>query len=211
MEFDWKRRPYKAGEMSVPIEGQGEYQHLAFSTQPWTSVDQFNTVRSIWSEYNKQSLHCLKSVSDYQAWAEYFESKLAAQGPAGAYIAKDEGLLKRIRRDLVIAHKLRKAGTHVLKPHAFGDKRIYPVYKLKAKEFAEILERMLKIPCSKVDVDNTRKKKAFIPNQVPNCIPAVAVLKSVKRNLFPELDIDQFLTSKAAFNIDVEPLYFDRE
>lgn len=211
MEFDWKRRPFEAGDMSVQIDGQNAFQHLALSTQPWESVDQFNTVRSIWSEYNKQSLHCLKCVSEYKAWAEYFESKLAAEGPAGAYIAKDDGLLKRIRRDLIIAYKLRKAGTHELKPHAFGREKIFPTYKLKAKEFAEILEQEFNIPCGKVDVDNARKKTAFIPHQVPNCSAAVAVLRAVKRNLFPELDIDQFLTAKAAFNIDVGKMDLDGE
>tara|TARA_R110002049_G_scaffold265086_1_gene441206 strand:+ start:3191 stop:5986 length:2796 start_codon:yes stop_codon:yes gene_type:complete len=206
MEFDWKRRPFQAGDMSVQIEGQNKFEHLAFSTQPWTSVDQFNTVRSIWSEYNKQSLHCLKTVADYKAWAGYFESKLAAEGPAGAYLAMDNGLLKRIRRDLIIAHKLRKAGTHKLKPHAFDREKIFPTYKLKAREFADILEQEFKIPCDKVDVDNARKKKAFIPNQVPNCSAAVAMLSAIKRDLFPELAIEQFLTPKAGFNINVEKI-----
>ncbi len=204
MEFDWKRRPHRAGDVHVSVGGGEAYNHLAFSTQPWTSVGQFNTVRALWSEYNKQAPHCLKTVSDYQVWADYFESKLAAEGPAAAYIAKDDGLLKRVRRDLIVAHKLRKAGTHKLKSHAFGQKKFFPTYKLKAKELSEILEDGFKIPCSKVDVDNARKKKAFIPHQVPNCALAVSILESVKRDLFPELDIDQFLTAKAAFNLDVE-------
>lgn len=204
MEFDWKRRPHRAGDVHVSVGGGDTYNHIAFSTQPWTSVGQFNTVRALWSEYNKQAPHCLKTVSNYQAWADYFESKLAAEGPAAAYIAKDDGLLKRVRRDLIVAHKLRKAGTHKLKPHAFGRKKIFPTYKLKAKELSEILEQGFKIPCSKVDVDNARKKKAFIPHQVPNCASALSILEAVKRDLFPELDIDQFLTAKASFNLDAE-------
>lgn len=204
MEFDWKRRPHSAGEMSVPIEGQQTYDHLAFSTQPWESVDQFNTVRAIWSDYNKQAPHCLKTLADYQAWAEYFEAALAAQGPAKAYLAKEDGILKRVRRDLIIAHKLRKAGTHELNPDSFGNKDIVASYKLKAHEFAHILEAGFGIPCSTVDVNNNRKKTAFIPHQVPNCALAVERLEAVKRDLFPKLDIDQFLTPKAAFNLDVE-------
>ncbi|WP_254054880.1 DNA polymerase [Pseudophaeobacter sp. EL27] len=204
MEFDWKRRPYSAGDVKVPSSGKQTYDHLAFSTQVWDSVDQFNTVRAIWSDYNKQAPHCLKTLEDYQAWAEYFEGKLAAQGEAGAYLAKDDGILKRVRRDLIIAHKLRKAGTHVLKPHAFGNTKIFPTYRLKSQELADILNDDLGIPCSKFDVDNAKKKTAFIPHQVPNCVEAVTVLRKAKRYLFPQLDIDQFLTPKAAFNLDVE-------
>lgn len=204
MEFDWKRRPHSAGEVPVPVEGQQTYDHLAFSTQAWDSVDQFNTVRAIWSDYNKQSPHCLKTLGDYQAWAEYFESALAAQGPAKAYLAKEDGILKRLRRELVIAHKLRKAGTHELNPESFGNENIVASYKLKAREFAEILETGFGIPCAKTDVDNARKKKTFIPHQVPNCTLAVERLEAIKRDLFPHLDIDQFLTPKAAFNLDVE-------
>ncbi|UWQ90498.1 hypothetical protein K3727_17255 [Rhodobacteraceae bacterium M382] len=204
MEFDWKRRPHTAGEVSVPALGKQTHDHLAFSTQPWDSVDQFNTVRAIWADYNKQSPHCLKTLADYQAWAEYFESKLAAQGEAGAYLATDDGILKRVRRDLVIAHKLRKAGTHELKPHAFGNKKIFPTYKIRSNELADILNDGLGIPCSKFDVYNARKKTAFIPHQVPNCFQAEVLLRKVKRYLFPKLDIDQFLTPKAAFNLDVE-------
>ena len=204
MEFDWKRRPQSAGEVRVPVERQQTYNHLAFSTRPWDSVGQFNTVRAIWSDYNKQAPHCLKTFADYQAWAEYFESKLAAQGEAGAYLAKEDGILKRVRRDLIIAHKLRKAGTHELNPDSFGNKDIVASYKLKAFEFAEILSTGFGIPCTKTDVDNNRKKTAFIPHQVPNCVLAVETLEAVKRDLFPKLDIDQFLTSKASFNLDVE-------
>ena len=203
MEFDWKRRPHTAGEVSVSVTGQRAYDHLAFSTQQWDNVDQFNTVRAIWSDYNKQSPHCLKTLADYQAWAEYFESALAAQGPAKAYLAKEDGILKRVRRDLIIAHKLRKAGTHELNPESFGNKDIVASYKLKAREFAHILETGFGIPCSTVDVNNTRKKTVFIPHQVPNCTLAVERLEAIKRDLFPHLDIDQFLTPKAAFNLDV--------
>lgn len=204
MEFDWKRRPETAGDVAVTTGSEQSHTHLAFSTQPWDTVDQFNTTRAIWSDYNKQAGHCLKSVGDYQAWAEYFEGKLAAQGKAGAYIAKEDGILKRLRRDLIIAHKLRKAGTHELKPHAMGNKKIFPTYKLRAQQLAEILNDGFGIPCAKSDVDNARKKKAFVPHQVPRTAQSVAVLRSIRLKLFPELDVEQFLTPKAAFDLAVE-------
>lgn len=205
MEFDWKRRPETAGDVTVTSKDGQARSHLAFSTQPWDTVDQFNTTRAIWSDYNKQAGHCLKSVSDYQAWAEYFEGKLAAQGPAGAYIAKEDGVLKRLRRDLIIAHQLRKAGTHEFDLDAFSNvDGITSDRKLTAKDFAKILNDGFGIPCTKTDVDNARKKKAFVPYQVPRTAQSVAVLKDIKQSLFPELDMEQFLTPKAAFDLAVE-------
>ena len=204
MEFDWKRKPDTAGDVTV-TNGNGESRsHLAFSTQPWDTVDQFNTTRSIWSDYNKQAGHCLKSVSDYQVWADYFESKLSAKGPASAYLAKEDGVLKRLRRDLSIAHKLRKAGTHKINVASFsGVEGITPDQKLKVKDFARILNDGFGIPCTKMDVDNARKKTAFVPNQVPRTAKTVQLLEDIKMALFPELDVEQFLTPKAAFDLSV--------
>ncbi|WP_170765312.1 DNA polymerase [Ruegeria lacuscaerulensis] len=204
MEFDWKRRPETAGDIAVTTEGGLSRTHLAFSTKPWDTVDQFNTTRDIWSDYNKQTAHCLKSLSDYRAWALYFEGKLAAQGKAGAYIAKEDGVLKRLRRDLCIAHKLRKAGTHKINVESFQRDNITPDYKLKVKELAQILNDGFGIPCTKTDVDNARKKKVFVPHQVPRTAQSVELLENIKQALFPELNVEQFLTSKAAFDLAVE-------
>lgn len=204
MEFDWKRKPEKAQQFELHTYDCQTKEHLAFSTQPWESVEQFNTVRSIWAEYNKDSGRCLKSVQDYELFAQFFEAKLAAQGTAGAYLAKTDGVLKRLRRDLVIAHKLRKAGTHELKPHAFGRTKFFPTYRLTAKEYAEILSECIGVPCSKTDVDNARKKKVFVPHQVPRTQQSLMLLRRVNQELFPLLEIDQFLTPKAEFNLAVE-------
>ncbi|WP_411351594.1 DNA polymerase [Leisingera aquaemixtae] len=205
MEFDWKRKPKAAGEVTVTTDGGQSRTHLAFSTQPWDTVDQFNTTRDIWADYNKQTPHCLKSLADYQAWAEYFEGKLAAQGPAGAYIAKEDGVLKRLRRDLSIAHKLRKAGTHKINVASFsGGDGITSDHKLKVKDFARILNDGFGIPCTKVDVDNARKKTAFVPHQVPRTAKTVELLGYIKETLFPELEVEQFLTPEAAFSLHVE-------
>ncbi|AHD02289.1 DNA-directed DNA polymerase [Leisingera methylohalidivorans DSM 14336] len=203
MEFDWKRRPAQAGEVSASYGSGKTCKHLAFSTGPWDTVEQFNTVRAIWSQYNKEAPHCLKTVRDYQAFASYFEGKLAAQGDAGRYLAKADGPLKRLRRDLAIAHKLRKAGTHELKPNAFGRERLAKDSKLKVKELAEFLADALDVPCTKTDLDNARKKTVFTPHQVPRTAEAVSVLEAVRRELFPLLEIDQFVTPKAAFSLDV--------
>ncbi|WP_246149779.1 DNA polymerase [Tritonibacter litoralis] len=203
MEFDWKRRPHAAGDVPVQFGTQSEVSHLAFSTIPWDSVEQYNTVRELWRSYTKDAPRCLKSFEDYQKWATYFESKLAAQGPAEAYLAKEDGILKRIRRDLVIAQRLRKAGTHELKPSAVDQDVLPDGFKLKAETFANILNDRFGIPCAKTDVDNARKKKAFVTKQVPNCDQSVKILEAIKRDLFPKLDIEQFLTPKATFDLKI--------
>jgi len=189
MEFDWKRRPAQAGEVSASYGSGKTCKHLAFSTGPWGSVEQSNTVRAIWSQYNKEAPHCLKTVQDYQAFASYFEGKLAAQGEAGRYLAKADGPLKRLRRDLAIAHKLRKAGTHELKPKAFGREHLAKGSKLKVKELAEILADELDVQCTKTDLGNARKKTVFTPHQVPHTAETVSVLEVVQRELFPLLQI----------------------
>ncbi len=93
-----------------------------------------------------------------------------------------------------------------MKPHAYGRTKLFPTYKLTAKEFSEILSVELGIPCSKTDVDNARKIKVFTPNQVPRTFQSEAKLGRIKRELFPKLEISQFLTDKAAFNLDVSEL-----
>ena len=153
MEFDWKRRPIN------PATAEGRcYRHLQFQTEPWDTIEQFQKTRQLWEQYNLSERHCLKTVDDLEAFASFHESSLSTQGDASKYLRKDQGDLKRLRQELLIAWKLRKAGTHELKPHAFGRTNIFPTYKLKAKEIAEILSDEIGVPCTKTDVDNAAKK-----------------------------------------------------
>ncbi|MDU8946445.1 DNA polymerase [Ovoidimarina sediminis] len=207
MEFDWKRRPESAGMFSVKFGDTDERKHLVFTTKPWDSVDQFNTVRRIWAEYNKNAPHCLKTLEDYEAFAVFFEGKLAADGPAGKYLRRTDGIRKRIRQELIVAHRHRKAGTHEVKAHAFGNTNIFPdKKKIKAKDLADLLSDGLKLPCSVDDVNNARKKKTFTPHQVPRTNDAEVILRKARRYLFPALEIDEFLTSKAEFTLSVGKL-----
>ncbi|WJY20427.1 DNA polymerase [Fontisubflavum oceani] len=206
MEFDWKRRPTQASDVAVD-PGKGQHgSHLAFATEPWDTVDQFNKVRELWERYTKDDPKCLKTRPDYDDFAHYFEGMLAAEGSAQAWLRKSGGPLKRLRRDLIVAQKLRQAGTHQLKPQALGRTQIFPTKKLKAKELAEMLSDSFGVPCSKSDVDNARKIKVFKPYQVPRTEQTVRALKMIKKELFPYLVIDEFLTKSAEFNIAVRDL-----
>ena len=205
MEFDWKRRPENGGMVPIHV-CEKDHEHLVFTTEPWDSVDQFNKVRQIWAEYNKSNPHCLKTVEDYNAFATFLEGKMAADGPAGKYLRKEDGIRKRLRRELIIAHRHRKAGTHEVKPHAFGNTKIFPSKKLTAKDILGLISDGLELPCTLDDVNNARRKKTFTPNQVPRTEEAIVLLKRAKRELFPKLEIEEFLTSKPEFTISVGEL-----
>lgn len=196
MEFDWKRKPRNP----VMAEGQG-YRHLQFKTEPWETIEQFQKTRQLWEQYNLSERHCLKTVEDLDAFASFHESSLSTEGDASKYLRKDKGDLKRLRQELLSAWKLRKAGTHEVKPHAFGRKNIFPTYKLKAKELAEILNDEVGIPCTKTDVDNAAKKTVFTPHRVPNTQDVRMKLAFLKRNLFPHLEVAELITGKAEFNL----------
>ncbi|MGD9294851.1 MAG: hypothetical protein PVI41_08215, partial [Roseobacter sp.] len=83
---------------------------------------------------------------------------------------------------------------------------IFPDKKLTAKDLAALLSDGLALPCSVEDVNNARRKKTFTPNQVPRTEEAIVLLKRAKRELFPNLEIDEFLTSKAEFTLSVGEL-----
>jgi hypothetical protein len=199
MEFDWKRRP----KNPVMAEGQG-YRHLQFQTSPWQTIEQFQKTRQLWEQYNLSERHCLKTVEDLEAFASFHESSLSTEGDASKYLRKDQGDLKRLRQELLIAWKLRKAGTHQLKPHAFGRTNIFPTYKLKAKELAAILNDDLGIPCTKTDVDNAAKKTVFVPHRVPNTQDVRTKLIRIKRDLFPRLEITELVSGDAEFLLIAE-------
>jgi hypothetical protein len=204
MEFDWKRRP------KVPVMADGQmadgrhYSHLQFQTAPWESIEQFQKTRQLWEQYNLSDRHCIKTVEDLEAFASFHESSLSTEGDASKYLRKDQGDLKRLRQEVLIAWKLRKAGMHELKPHAFGKKNIFPTYKLKAKELAEILNDEAGIPCAKTDVDNAAKKSVFTPHRVPNTQDVRIKLGLLKRNLFPKLEINEFIAGGAEFMLIAE-------
>ena len=201
MEFDWKRQPIN------PVMAEGRsYRHLQFQTEPWETIEQFQKTRQLWEQYNLSERHCLKTVDDLEAFASFHESSLSTEGDASKYLRKDKGDLKRLRQELLIAWKLRKAGTHELKPHAFGRTNIFPTYKLKSKEMSEILNDEIGVPCTKTDVDNAARKTVFTPQRVPNTQEVRMKLARLKRDLFPRLEITELVTGDAEFLLIAEKL-----
>jgi hypothetical protein len=202
MEFDFKRKPLNYGEMKV-----GSYEpHLIFDTQPWDDVDQFNKIRFLWEDYNKTERHCLKTISDYDKFAEYVDNILSSETIEQRHLKKVNGDIIRLRRDLISSWRHSQGGTTKIYPHCFGEKTrkgkpVFPTYKLMNEQFARILNDGCGIPCSKGDVDNGIKIKEFTPNQVPNTERTRERLDFIKRCLFPELRVEEFLSKKSDWDI----------
>jgi len=201
MEFDWKRRPIDPRDKKITLSNGNEHTHLSFETLPWISVQQFNLTRVIWQQYQKSAPRVLKTKLDLSEFAAYLESILSLDTVAAKYIAKSNGVMKRLRREVVIAHKLRKAGTHRLLKNAFGIDTIHENLKLTAKNMTTIFEDCFLIPTKETDVENARRTKVFTPHQVPNTAEAREMLKAIKDQLFPDLQIDEFLADKPAFQL----------
>jgi len=120
---------------------------------------------------------------------------------------KKDGDVIRLRRDLIVAYRYRKSGTSQVVPRPpgftpYNKKSIFPDKKLTSKEFSYLLNNICGIPCSKADVDNGRKIKTFIKYTTPNTEVTRFKLLLVKQNIFPNLEIDDFLSEKSELTID---------
>jgi hypothetical protein len=170
MEYDWKRRP-------LGIKQSLKYDHLAFSTEPWTTAEQFAMMRETFDEFNKNSPRCIKNINDLKILSSYVETKSSASGETGKYIKKTDGDVKRLRQMLCAAFKQRKAG--------IGFSRV------TNEEFANAL-KSVGIPCVKTDVENGSKKK-YLSHQVLPTDRVVNLLHKVKGECIPSLEIDDLL------------------
>lgn len=146
MEYDWKRAPFAVTESK-------SYGHIAFSTQPWATREQFFTIRDNWNEYVKNDPHCLKTMDDFDEFSSFVESRTFLEAQTAKYLRKKRGDVNRLRQMLCSAYKNSAAG---LKPKVNG---------LNDQLFADLLT-IVGITCKKADVENG-KKKDFVPHSCP--------------------------------------------
>ena len=103
MEFDFKRQPYSVAMTNVENQKgpQKPYQHIAFSTQPWRTFEEYKKVRTFWNDYYKRTRLCIKTVDDFNEFAEFFDmfNSLIPKKRGWLRIFAN-GDLKRLRRDL---------------------------------------------------------------------------------------------------------------
>lgn len=169
MEYDWKRQPVTASFCP-------EYRHIKFTTRPWKTVDQFKTVRDLWDEFTRSAPKCIKTLDDFNLFADYIECKGLAPEKA-KYLRRENPDVHRLRQSLCEAWQHSMAG-------------ISKDPRMTARQFAALLESK-GIPCARADVENG-KKKPFQPNACPPTDKVRGMLKRLKKD-FPALKSSLFL------------------
>lgn len=166
------------------------YRHVAFSTVPWRNADEFNAARKCRDDYWKKSPRCIKSESDYAAFADHYDSLQALGTKKSKYLKKQQGPLNRLSRDLCRAFKQGEAGL------------VAAYQRLTANQFAKILnEAGLKV--SRADVENG-KRSAFQSSTTPPTAAVLEVLARLEEHL-PELDRDCILSAPAQAGVLLMP------
>jgi hypothetical protein len=175
MEFDWKRKPHAAAQATSP-------DHVAFSTLPWNTVDEFILMRRYWEEFAIQTPFCLKSIADYRQFATYVMSQSSLGKGDSKYMRRDGGDLKRLRQSLGAAWRHSKAGL------------VWQQDDICNAEFASILTDV-GIPAKRADIENAARKP-FAPKKCP---PTPDVLEALSKLAcqFPSLEIDALIASSS--------------
>lgn len=68
MEYDFKRRPVSSSVRMVEIAGSS-VSHLAFDTEPYSTVDEAIWDRLIFDQWRKSN--CLKTIDDFRNWESF--------------------------------------------------------------------------------------------------------------------------------------------
>jgi hypothetical protein len=202
LEYDFKRRPAKAWDSQVDYRGKS-YSHLAFSTEPWRTLEEFNTARQLWESHSHEKVrveievkgkdgltnkshkivrrqrYCLKTTADFRKFATFHDMKIAVKGKGRAYIRSD---LSRLRLDLCTAYQHGAAGLA-------GYRERYT-----AQQFADILNRCgFEKPVTRSDVEYGMRRK-FTSHTTPPTEKVIHVLRRLSK-LIPSLRADQIVAS----------------
>ncbi len=181
MEFDWKRLPIDASDASVDLFEETRT-HLSFSTAPHPDVHSFQRMRDAWEKFDSKPRRNLKTMIDLQRFLNFVDTRQHPGQEALRYLAREDGDIKRLRRDLCRAFTHSAAGFDLVRSRS----------KFQYKGFAAILTAC-SIPCSQNDVDNG-KRNPFTPHQTIPTERVLAALNTLKTEHFPELEITQFIS-----------------
>jgi hypothetical protein len=184
MEFDWKRRPVNVRDVDVEFDGK-RYTHLTFDSVPIEDHQTFSQIRDAWETYDKNARHNLKLVADLKAFEAFRTSKGSLTAKASKYIPKQDGAMKRLRRDLTRAYQQEQAGFQIIRSK-------------RNMTHADFKNSLLScgIPCKISDIDNG-KKGVFTPGQSPDTDEVINALRRLKRDHYPELEIELFVPEDA--------------
>ena len=187
MEFDWKRRPYAIGT-SLVYHG-----HIIFDTVPWQSVENFQSVREQWTEYQKKNPICIKSPDDYERFALYADSVLSLSEQDRKYLPSNDPDLARLRQTLCRAWHRNALGLT-------QDITVEYDNRIRKVDFAEAFAKIMSqcgIETSRFDVENAKRKNRLAMNACPRtkrCIDAVNKIKQ----FYPKLDSEGIFTKASA-------------
>ena len=167
MEFDFKRRPNAIASYACGNGG-----HVAWSTVPWNSIVEFETVRKAFEDQRDAKGPCVKSQNDYINFALRVSVK-TSEGDR-RYITRRNPDIGLMRRELCTAFHHRGAG--------IGQDEL----GLLATEFAQALSRA-GIPCKRTDVENGKKRAYSVRRcaDTPAVRLALAKLKLELPSLVP--------------------------
>lgn len=184
MEFDWKRRPISVGMAS-------DVGHIAFSTGPWNSLEDFESVRGRWDAMMSQQRFCMKTLEDFERFAFHVFTTTSLGSNHARYMRKEgDPDVQRLRQSLCAAWHVSAAGVRK------------GMYGLSARGFAEALTNA-GIPCTRAHVENGTKKPkntsgdAFQPHRCPRT-PAVQAALGRLRLRFPEIQPEVLLAEGGA-------------
>ncbi len=183
MEYDFKRQPTVL-EMTKTVFGGKEYEHLAFSTKPWRSADQFRKVREMWDNYYiRTERKPLKTVEDYETFAKIAEERSQLTGRRGKYLSKKNNRsLLRLQRDICRAFKNKRAG--------FAE-----YAHLSATDLASYLNEsglsLHGVKTTRATVENG-SKELFEPNSTPRTPEVLEIVETLEA-LFPAVDWELLL------------------
>lgn len=183
MEFDFKRRPYAIGEVNVQLPNGDKFTHVAFSTEPFDSVEEFRLTRDMWDGYRRSEEFCIRTLDEFRQFAEFVDRSRSVSKDKKKHLQKkDQDGLQRFRRDLCDAFKNGKAG--------------FEGYLNNSnKEFARILNDagFKHSPAFVRDshVENGKRRK-FEQNATAPTREVLAVMRALKK-VYPELRENEFL------------------
>jgi hypothetical protein len=175
MEYDWKRCPYAVGTSSKD-------QHLVFNTAPWECIEDFDTVRTLWEEFQSRDPACLKTDGDFRKFESFVQAAASMPTKHRKYLrskGKVSPGLSRLRMALCRAWKHGEAGFEGIDRTNLSD-----------RQFAQVLTDA-GIPCERSHVEYGLRCP-FERHSCPGIADCVAPLTRLTK-VFPSLRKEEFL------------------
>lgn len=186
MEYDFKRKPSAVAMTSVKVPTLGRtFEHVAFSTSPWASTEEFSKARKFWNAQWKTTHKPIKTDQDFREYARFYDMMVSMPQDALPYLSRGPSAdLKRLQRDLCAAFK-------------FGQAGLAAYQHLTAAEFARLLNSAgleeHGVKTSRATVENGKRLR-FKPNSTPRSERVLHVVESFQK-VFPAFRPEDLLAS----------------